>query len=71
MPKPVKRQVPYHGASPDLRHYHFVRKSGLARWELEGWDRESILPTSGEVCLWTAVAAVLFAFLFWALGQGV
>ena len=71
MPKPAKRQVPYHGTSPDLRHYHFVRKSGLERWELEGWDRESILPTIEEVCLWAVIAAVLFAFLFWALGQGV
>lgn len=71
MSKPVKRQSPYRGTIPDLRHYRFVRKSGVTRRELEGWDRESILPTIGEACLWTVVAAVLFAFLFWALGQGV
>ena len=68
--QPSRRQTPYHGNSPDPRHYKFLRESGLERWELNNDDR-GLLPSIGEVCLWVTIAAVLFAFLFWALGQGV
>ena len=73
MTKPAKRQTPYHGTSPDLCHFRFVRKSDCQPWHFPS-ERPPLAP-QGDTLFdrFLAVLTIIgfVVFLFWALGQGV